>query len=239
MPTAVAIIPDKNRTYARNRGLPPEEGHRIGFSALKNLLPHMWSSDREYAISHLVFWALSSDNLRKREKSELDALKALLKQGIHELQGSPDFNKHDIRLCIAGNLRRGHFSSELSSMIEDAQAKTAARKGPVLTLLIAYDGREELIAMVDRIRREKPWPELLTESDLQKRFWTRHLPDIDLVIRTGESDPHWTHTSGNFLPWQFRNAEIYSTPTYWPAFTPEEFDRAMRGFQTRNRRFGA
>ena len=65
---------------------------------------------------------------------------------------------------------------------------------------------------------------------------TRRLPggpvkDIDLVIRTSGE----TRLSG-FFPWQSVGAELYLSPTMWPAFSETEFLRALRDYGERKTR---
>ena len=76
------------------------------------------------------------------------------------------------------------------------------------------------------------FPEL-TEDYFSARLYTRGLPDPDLLIRTsGEM------RLSNFLLWQLSYAEIYITKKYWPDFKKEDYVKAVREFQKRERRFG-
>lgn len=233
-PRHVVIIPDRNRTWAEQCGYLTWQGHRIGYAALKKILPHVW----DCGVTHFTFWALSRENLRKRDAIEIAYLKTILKEGIAELRSSPDFITQDIRFYSAGELWERHFSSDLSCLVDDLQQETSRRKGPAFTLLLAYDGKEEFLSMIDRIRREVPWPQPVEERHVQERLWTSHLPPIDLLIRTGERRKGWTHLSGNMLMWQMRDPEIYTTETMWPDFTLAEFKSAVAEFQKRERRQG-
>jgi undecaprenyl diphosphate synthase len=58
-------------------------------------------------------------------------------------------------------------------------------------------------------------------------------PDPDLLIRTGGE-----YRTSNFLLWQAAYTELWVTETLWPDFDREEFFRALRDFQGRERRFG-
>jgi undecaprenyl diphosphate synthase len=67
-------------------------------------------------------------------------------------------------------------------------------------------------------------------------LWTGTLPPVDLVIRTGcEGDPH---NSAGFMMWHTAYSQFYFTKTFFPDFSPEEFERAIKNFQKRERRFG-
>ena len=60
------------------------------------------------------------------------------------------------------------------------------------------------------------------------------MPDVDLLIRTSNE-----YRISNFLLWQIAYAELYFTPVLWPDFDRQELFRALRDYQTRQRRFGA
>ena len=62
---------------------------------------------------------------------------------------------------------------------------------------------------------------------------TQGIKDPELLIRTsGEK------RISNFLLWQLAYAEIYITDVLWPDFTKIEFLKAIKDYQSRNRRFG-
>jgi undecaprenyl diphosphate synthase len=76
-------------------------------------------------------------------------------------------------------------------------------------------------------------PEAITPERIQEHLYTRDLPDLDLLIRTGGE-----HRISNYLLWQCAYAELYVTDTLWPDFSPAAFDAAVREFARRERRYG-
>ena len=76
-------------------------------------------------------------------------------------------------------------------------------------------------------------PEKIDESTVASYLATAHIPDPDLLIRTGGD-----MRVSNFLLWQIAYAELYFTPVYWPDFTKEQFREAIGQFGRRERRFG-
>jgi undecaprenyl diphosphate synthase len=64
-------------------------------------------------------------------------------------------------------------------------------------------------------------------------LYTSHLPDPDLLIRTGGD-----MRVSNFLLWQIAYTEIYVTDTLWPDFGKEELMKILLDYQQRERRFG-
>ena len=80
-------------------------------------------------------------------------------------------------------------------------------------------------------------PEDITEDTISEHLFTgkRHLdiPDPELVIRTsGEL------RLSNYLLWQTAYSELVFSDVLWPDFSPEEYEKAIEEYQSRDRRFG-
>ena len=73
----------------------------------------------------------------------------------------------------------------------------------------------------------------LTEEKLSKYMYSAGIPDPELIIRPGGE-----YRLSNFLLWQCAYSEFYYTDTLWPDFTPEELDKAIAAYGSRDRRFG-
>lgn len=75
----------------------------------------------------------------------------------------------------------------------------------------------------------------MTDEIIEKRLYTgeEDVPDPELLIRTsGEM------RLSNYLLWQCAYSEFVFTDALWPDFTPEEYDKVIETYQSRNRRFG-
>ena len=73
----------------------------------------------------------------------------------------------------------------------------------------------------------------ITESKLSCYLDTQSLPEVDLIIRTGDR-----YRISNFLLWQSAYAEFYFTKTLWPNFDFKEFHNALLDFSQRKRTKG-
>ena len=60
-----------------------------------------------------------------------------------------------------------------------------------------------------------------------------HVPDPDLIIRTGGE-----HRLSNFLLWQAAYSELLFTEKLWPEFDEAELALAIQSYGQRQRRFG-
>ena len=72
LPNHVALIMDGNRTWARNKGLDPKEGHKQLVVALDKIIKHAY----KLGIEQVTFYAFSTENW-KRSKEEVDFLMEL------------------------------------------------------------------------------------------------------------------------------------------------------------------
>ena len=76
-------------------------------------------------------------------------------------------------------------------------------------------------------------PDTVDEDLISRYLYTHDMPDPDLIIRTsGEM------RTSNFMLWQSTYSEYHFTPKFWPEFSPDDLEAAIRDYQTRERRFG-
>ncbi len=104
-------------------------------------------------------------------------------------------------------------------------------------LAVNYGSRAELtraaVLLANQIAEGSVSADSVTPADLEKNLYTAGLPDPDLLIRTsGEL------RLSNYLLWQLAYSELYVTQTYWPDFSKWDFLRAIKDYQSRERRFG-
>ncbi len=122
-----------------------------------------------------------------------------------------------------------------------AREATASYDGMVLTIAVAYGGREEIADAVQALLYEEMHKgatladaiEQITPAAISRHLYMAGSPDPDLIIRTSGE----IRLSG-FLLWQSVHSEFYFSDVYWPAFRKIDFLRAVRAYQQRKRRFG-
>lgn len=228
LPYHVGIIMDGNGRWAQAREMPRVEGHRMGSDAVREVT----RCARRIGVKALTLYAFSSQNWA-RPPEEVAALMGLLTEYLDRERS--EILENGIRLNAIGELAR--LPSFVREPLEKLRRDSERNDGMVLTLALSYGGREELVAVAQRVAEEaaagKLEPAEVTESMVESMLWTRELPALDLVIRTsGET------RLSNFLLWQSAYAELYFTETSWPDFTPTNFLDAIFAFQGRQRRFG-
>ena len=228
----IAIIPDGNRRWAKIKGVPLNEGHRIGAQTTQKI----FEKALELKIPYLTFWAASYDNLIKRSKEEVSFLVRLINEEFQRLLGDARVHKNEVKIRILGRFRE-ILPSKTLKIIEKLMEKTEKYDIFSLTFLLAYNGTDEMIEAIKKITKAfKESTIKITGEAIKSFLWTRDLPPVDLVIRTGcEGDPH---NSAGFMMWHTAYSQYYFTKTLYPEFTPEEFERAIKDLSERERRLG-
>ena len=229
IPQHVAIIMDGNRRWAKSRGLPLAEGYRRGIAAFKNAIPV--AIRRNIPIA--TFWGFSTENWH-RSTAELHILFGLFRQAIDE--SLLWLNQHRTRLVISGRLQ--DFPEDLRRAAQRVMEATKSNAAMTVNLALSYGGRDEIQHVARKLAHETGGnPQAIAainEESINRHLYTRGLPDVDLLIRTGGE----RRLSG-FLPWQSAYAELYFTDALWPDFDERELDRALADFSDRKRNFGA
>lgn len=231
IPAHIAIIPDGNRRWAKERGLPAYEGHRKGAHAMEKTL----KSAFDLGVQSVTLWGTSVSNITKRTGEEVKFLFDIFAEYFAKLAKNAELKGNGVRVRILGRWEE-LFPDATKKPMREAMERTQEHTKRNLTFLMAYDGREEMLAAVKNIADEKRGgsEREITGKILKESLWTRDLPPVDLVIRTG-GEPHW---SAGFMMWDIAEARLYFTETLWPDFSEEELKRVVAHFARTARRFG-
>lgn len=229
IPTHVAIIMDGNRRWAREKNIDYRLGHKEGAKTLENIARHA----KKIGIKILTVYAFSTENW-KRSEEEVGALMLLLKNYLDDYSKRADTENTKIR--ILGDISA--FSKGLQKSINKAIERTKDNDGIILNIAINYGGRDEIVHGVKKIAQDikdnKIDVEDINEDLISKNLYTEGMPDPDLLIRTsGEL------RISNFLLWQLAYSEFLFLDKYWPDFSGEDLEEAVKEYQKRNRKFGA
>jgi len=226
VPKCLAIIPDGNRRYAQANGLPAVEGHRRGLHNAREITRVAF----ECGVEHVVFWGASESNLNERSVEEKTNIFKLLKLELRQRL----FRTEKVRFRLRGAWQEHATDSAIAEMARLVEERTAKYHEHQLTLLFGYDGERDIEQAVQKLHELQVRP---TRQLIREHLWTAHLPDVDMLIRTGvDGDPH---DSDAFLPLQRRNAQLVFSSLRWPDFEAEHLDAAFNDFAGRERRMGA
>lgn len=221
LPHHVAIVMDGNGRWAQKRWLPRVAGHKQGVDALRGVV----QACVERGIRVLTVFAFSSENWN-RPVEEVSGLMDLLALALS--REVPRLLENGVRLHFPGD--RSRLSSKLAQSLAAAEQATAAQDRLVLNVCFNYGGRWDIAQAASRLAARG---ESITEESLSRAMALAHVPDPDLVIRTGGEQ-----RISNFLLWQSAYSELVFTDCLWPDFDAAELDKALSEFARRERRFG-
>ncbi len=223
LPNHIAIIPDGNRRWAKERNLPTLEGHRRGAETSIKLS----RKARQLGIPVLTFWAFSTENW-SRAKDEVAGL-----FGLHHMM------KIYVKEAIQDNVRISHLGrkdrlpKDLLKSIEDAEEKTKNNDKYFLNIALDYGGQDEIIRAIHKLTHEELAN--LTPETFESNLDTAHLPypNPDIIIRTSGE-----HRTSGFMPWQSAYSEYLFLDKYFPDMNEDDIEKAVEDFSNRKRRFG-
>ena len=226
LPNHIAIIPDGNRRWAREHGLPTLEGHRKGFDVGIKIAKYI----RSLGVHTLTAWAFSSENW-SRTKKEVSYLMGLYEAMLDKFLS--EALKDNVRIVHLG--RKDRIPKSLLKKIESVEQKTRDNTKYILNIALDYGGRDEVLRAIKKLNDERITNDQLTEMAFENFLDTAGQPynSPDLIIRTsGEM-----RTSGLMI-WQVAYAEYIFFNKHFPDLKPSDIDRAISEFTKRRRRFG-
>ncbi|RYX97454.1 MAG: di-trans,poly-cis-decaprenylcistransferase [Comamonadaceae bacterium] len=221
VPHHVAIVMDGNGRWATKRFLPRVAGHKQGVGALSRCVQAC--IDRK--ISVLTVFAFSSENWN-RPAEEVSGLMELLAM---TLSGEvPRLHKLGVRLHFIGDRQR--LSEKMQAGLAQAEASTAGNDKLVFNVCFNYGGRWDIAQAAQKlVSSGQP----INEMSMDRAMALAHVPDPDLVIRTGGEQ-----RISNFLLWQAAYSELHFSDKLWPDFDDAALDEAIEVYRSRERRFG-
>ncbi len=228
MPGHVSIIMDGNGRWATARGLDRSQGHVAGVDSLREAV----TTSVRLGLDVLSVYAFSTENW-KRPQKEVNLLMHLFATTlVHEL---PLFHQENVRLRFFGDIDA--LPEETRLVFQKGLDETADHDGMTFALAVNYGSRAEIARAARGLAAEVAAGERELDSidadAVSGHLYTQGLPDPDLLIRTsGEL------RLSNYLLWQLAYSEFYVTSTLWPDFSRWDMLRAVKSYQSRDRRFG-
>jgi len=221
VPRHIAIVMDGNGRWATRRFLPRVAGHKQGVESLRRCVKAC--VDRGVGI--LTVFAFSSENWN-RPAEEVSGLMEIMVGAL--AREVPRLSRDGVRLHFVGE--RAGLSRKMVQGLVDAEEATAGNTQLILNVCFNYGGRWDIARAAAKLMEQG---EALTEANLDRAMALAHVPDPDLLIRTGGEQ-----RLSNFLLWQSAYAELFFSNKLWPEFDEAELDAGIAAFQARERRFG-
>lgn len=218
----IAFIMDGNGRWAKKRGLPREAGHKRGSEVFRSIVKYCGS----IGIDVVTVYALSTENLKNRPKTEIDALMRLFTVYFDLFINGEEGKNLEVRFI--GDI------DPLPENIKEMMREIEAREGEMtqrLNIAINYGGRDELVRTVNGLISSGK--SRVTEEDIDSALDTAGCVAPDVIVRTGGEQ-----RLSNFLMWQSAYSELYFSDALWPDYSSDDVDETVRWFAGRSRRFG-
>ncbi len=222
----IAIIMDGNGRWAKKNNLPRSAGHYKGVEAVRNITIYA----NRLGVKALTVYAFSTENW-KRSADEVNYIMSLPK--IFFASYIKELMENNVRINIVGDRER--IPAETMKVIDDAIEQTKNNTGLILSFAFNYGGRDEIVRAA--MQYAKDYKEGLVgeldEDMFANYLYTKDLPEVDLLIRTGNE-----LRVSNFLLYQIAYSEFVVVDTLWPDFDNEALDYCIAQYNGRKRNFG-
>jgi len=241
LPKHVAIIPDGNRRWAKEKGLPAFLGHKAGFEAAVKIA----KKARELGVHTLTLWGFSTENWARSQEEKNYLFELFVKMTDQYLK---EAHQEGIKIVHLG--RKDRLPTKLLNKIAQAETETQEHSHYYLNLALDYGGQDEIMRAIGKCQKDLATGKIEL-TDLNKEVGHYHgkypyclfknyldtadqpNPYPDLIIRTSGEQ----RLSG-FLLYQSVYSELYFEKKHFPDFTPEKFAAALKAYSDRKRRFG-
>ena len=228
LPNHVAIIMDGNGRWAKKIGRKRAFGHENGTKSVRECI----DQSIKLGIKNLTLYVFSTENWN-RPKYEVKALMDLL---VYSLEKERiNLIDNGIKLNVIGDIEA--LNDKPKSKLKSIISETKNNKKLNLNLAISYGSKQEIVNAIrevsNKVKNNIISSKNIDENIINEHLYTRNLPNVDLLIRTGGEK-----RVSNFLLWQIAYAEMYFTDVLWPDFKKEDFLDALEDYQKRERRFG-
>ena len=219
-PQTVAIVMDGNRRWAKKNNLPSASGHRKGIETLIEIV----KTAKNNSIKRLVVYAFSTENW-SRENFEVNALMNLINFGVDVKLD--EIKENGISLTFIGDIE--NMPKKARDGISKCIGETRHLKEFNLIIALNYGS---IWDMLNAARIVNNSGEELTQKNFLKNTQLGEF-GVDIFIRTGGD-----MRLSNFLLPNIGYSELFFTEKLWPEFKPRDFQKILKEFEARQRRFG-
>jgi undecaprenyl diphosphate synthase len=219
-PKHVAIIPDGNRTRAKENNQSLRDAYRISYQRWLDLLEHTFKTTDIQAFT--LRW-ISTENTAKRPVEEFDFLMNMYKQ----VDGRLDqiLQTYQINFLWIGN--PAGLSDWFKDYLEEKKKKYSFPTNKRFVFWANYGGRDEITRGIQKLAQEGKDLKNITEEDISWALDLSPVPPIELVVRTKGDQAH--RTSG-FMSWRIGYAELFFTAKRCPELDVPTYQESLNWF---------
>jgi undecaprenyl diphosphate synthase len=219
---------DGNGRWAKHRGLPRAEGHKVGESVVLEVV----KGCLELGITHLSLYAFSTENW-KRPADEVRFLMNFNRDVLRRRRDELD--ALGVRIKWAG--RKPRLWKSVIKELQVAEEQTRRNDALTLYMCVNYGGRAEIAdataALATDVRAGRLDIDNVTEETLARYLYHPEMPDVDLFLR-----PSGERRTSNYLIWQSAYARMVFQDVLWPDFDRRDLWQACLEYASRDQRLG-
>jgi undecaprenyl diphosphate synthase len=226
----LALIPDGIRRWAKFHNVDLWEAYSKGAQHIYEFVDWCFL---EFGIKYVTIFGMSMDNFQKRGERWRSNIFHLLGSLVEQLLSDQKIHSNKIHFRIIGN--RHYLPRDVAQVVNQLEKSTESYNNHFLTLAFIYSGRQEIVEAVQHIVEDALTGNLspsIDEALIEKYLLTSSLPDVGLIIRTGE------HRISNFILWRLAYSEMYFAKKYFLDFTKDDLRQIIDDFTRTERRFG-
>ena len=217
----VAFIMDGNGRWGKNKNKSRNFGHLKGVETVEKIV----KASLKLRIPMITFYVFSTENWR-RPKTEIRFLFNLI--GSYFKKEIKNVIKNGIKINVLGNTKP--LPKDVKNILNDTLKRTKKNKKLIVNLALNYGSKNEIKNSFIKIVKNK---QNFTLKNISKNFYTKNLPDPDILIRTGGKK-----RLSNFMLWQLAYSELYFLDKLWPDFNEKDLKKVINNYKLIKRNFG-
>ena len=223
MPKHIAFIMDGNGRWGVKKYNNRIKGHEFGVKNILKIVKFFLNKK----IKNLSLYALSYDNLRKRNRHEIKNLFFLFEKYLNQNIGY--FVNNRIKLSFVGE--KEGLSKKINLLFQKYEDITKFKKpNLLLNIFINYSSRLEILKTMQIMKKKNI---KINVNNFDQNHYLRDSKDPCLIIRTGS----YSRLS-DFLLWQSSYSELFFLKKLWPDFNLRDLEKIIKKFNLTKRNFG-
>ncbi len=223
LPRHIAIIMDGNGRWGKKKFNNRLLGHKKGIKNIKNILEFCIKKK----IPNLTIYALSRDNLKKRNKREIRNIFDLLKKYLGK--NISYFKKYKIKINFIGEIKQLPISLR-KVLILSSNELCFSKSKLTLNVAINYSSKIEILNVIKMLIKNK---KKINKKNVEKFLYTSPSGHPEIIIRTGGYK-----RLSDFLLWQAAYSELFFEKKLWPDFKVIDLKNIIKKFIQIKRNFG-
>lgn len=221
-PQHIAIVPDGNRTRAKENNKTAAEAYMISYEKATELIQYIFTQTE---VKIFTLRGLSTENAQKRPKEEYDFLMNMYK--IIEEDLDEFLAAHQVNFKVIGDIQG--IPQDFREYLLQKQQRNTYNSDKYFIFAINYGGRDEIVRGIQNLAKTGIDMTTITEDNISNALDLWNIPPIELVIRTKGDQAQ--RTSG-FMSWWIGYAELYFTAKKCPEFEVSDMQESLQRFDT-------